>query len=101
MNDGIVNYSFSAEKNAHLKLTRDISFEEIVVALNNNKVLDIVDYHNQKKYPHQKIYYVEVKEYVYMVPFVRQENNRIFLKTIFASREATKNFFGKGEQNEN
>jgi len=38
-------------------------------------------------YPRQKIYVVEALDYVYLVPFIHNEND-IFLKTIIPSRKA-------------
>lgn len=51
-------------------------------------------------YPGQKIYYVIIDNYIYLVPHV-VEKNYIFLKTIFPSRKATQLFLeSKEKQNE-
>jgi hypothetical protein len=84
-------YNFSPEKNAWLIEVRGISFEEIIAALEAQKVLDIVEHPNSTKYAHQKMYIVELRDYVYLVPFVK-ESNKIFLKTAFPSRKATKQY---------
>ena len=54
-------------------------------------MLVILKHTNQKRYPGQKIYVVEINNYVYLVPFIETENE-IFLKTIIPSRKATKNY---------
>jgi hypothetical protein len=54
-------------------------------------LLGVVPHPNVQKYPDQKIMYVRVDDYVYLVPYVEQEN-RNFLKTIIPSRRATKEF---------
>lgn len=82
-------FSFSPEKNAKLIELRGISFEEIISVIENDEILDILDHPNKEKYPHQKIYVIELHGYAYLVPFVEDGNN-VFLKTAFPNREATK-----------
>ena len=82
-------YSWSPEKNQKLILERGISFEEIVLNIELGHEIEIYDHPNQEKYPGQKISAVIVEDYVYLVPFVENEDG-IFLKTIIPSRKATK-----------
>jgi uncharacterized DUF497 family protein len=89
-------YAWDEEKNNLLKETRNISFEEIVLSLSNNKLLEIVEHPNKQKYPNQKMFIVEVRDYAYIVPFVEDEE-KYFLKTIYPSREATEKYFNKEE----
>lgn len=70
---------------------RDISFEEVVIALDEENVLHRGDHPNQDKHPGQKIVIVEIKEYAYIVPFV-EDDQKIFFKTIIPSRKATKKY---------
>jgi hypothetical protein len=86
-----VEYEFSAEKNTKLKEQRGISFEEIIYYIGSGHLLDTVRHHNKEKYTNQQFYVVDVDGYVYLVPFIRQ-NNKIFLKTIFPSRKHTKQY---------
>ncbi len=74
-----------------LKEQRNISFDEIVMAIANNQLLDTVKHPNKEKYLNQKIFIVEVKNYVYIVPFV-ESSKSYFLKTIYPSRKATREF---------
>lgn len=69
-------------KNVRLKLTRGISFEEIIHA----KLLDIIDHPSRND---QLILICEHKGYAWIVPFVLDENG-IFLKTIYPSRKYKK-----------
>ena len=46
------------------------------------------------KFGHQKQFLVEANDYIYIVPFV-EEDNRIFLKTIIPSRKMTKRYLSK------
>lgn len=89
-------YAWDEDKNKLLKETRNISFEEIVLSLSNNKLLDIVEHTDNQKYPNQKMLIVEVRDYAFIVPFVEDEE-KYFLKTIYPSREATKRYLNKEE----
>lgn len=86
-----LEYEYSAEKNIKLKEERNISFEEIIYYINNGHLLDTIEHPNRTKYEGQLFYLVDVDGYVYLVPFV-QEENRIFLKTIFPNRKHTKKY---------
>jgi RNA binding exosome subunit len=85
-------YTFSPEKNLKLIQERNISFEEIIVAIENDQILDVLEHPNPKKYGNQKLYVIFAKDYVYLVPFVISENGDIFLKTIIPSRKAKQKY---------
>lgn len=87
-------FEWNEDKNELLKKIRNISFEEIVVAIQNGGLLDRLKHHNAEKYPNQFIFYVKYENYVYSVPFV-EDNNKIFLKTIYPDREKTKLYLGE------
>ena len=84
---------YSLEKNEILKSQRDISFEDIILALENGYLLDDMEHPNKGKYPNQNIFIilVEIKNYVYLVPYV-EDNKTIFLKTIIPSRKMNKKY---------
>ena len=84
-------HSWNNDKNEKLKKERNISFEDVIYYIENEKLHAILKHKNQKRYPGQKIYVVEINNYVYLVPFVETENE-IFLKTIIPSRKATKKY---------
>lgn len=65
--------------------------------LDEDYLIDVVEHLNKEKYPNQQFYVVDVDGYVYLVQFVR-EGNRIFLKTIYPSRKATKEYLNKKER---
>lgn len=88
-------FEFSAEKNQQLIKERGISFEEIIVAVEEGKLLDILEHHNKDRYSRQKIYVIEINTYVYLVPYVKKDDHTIFLKTIFPSRKLTKIYLGQ------
>ena len=84
-------YDWNIEKNSELKKNRNISFEIIVVQIENGKILDILEHPNKEKYDNQQIYVIEFNNYAYLVPSV-QDGEKIFLKTIIPSRKATKKY---------
>ena len=88
--------SYGKEKNELLKQSRGIGFEEIISAIDAGKVLDVYDHPDQVNYCGQKIYVVEALDYVYLIPFIRNDEG-LFLKTIIPSRKAKKMY--KGENN--
>ncbi len=83
------SYKWNVYKNKLQKETRNISFEEIVLAISQNKIIDIYDHPNQEKYPGQKIFEIEFNDYIYLIPYIETENE-YYLKTIIPSRKATK-----------
>ena len=84
-------YSWNNNKNEKLKKERGISFEDVIYYIENKKLCAILKHKNQKKYPNQKIYVVEINNYAYLVPFIANERE-VFLKTIIPSIKATKKY---------
>ena len=79
------------KKNHKLKKERNVSFEEVIVALESKKLLDILEHKNKKKYKNQKIFVVEIDNYAYYVPF-EEKKDTVILKTIFPNEKATKKY---------
>ncbi len=75
-------------KNIRLKLTRGVSFNEIIHA----KFLAFTNHPNRND---QRILICEYKSYLWVVPFVN-EGKGIFLKTIYPSRKIKK-LYEKGK----
>jgi len=90
----IYEFEFDPAKNQKLKQERKISFEEIILLINEGFLMNVVEHPNKDKYPNQQFYVVDVDGYVYLVPFVR-EGKKVFLKTIYPSRKATKEYLKK------
>ena len=86
-------WDWDEEKNSWLKSERGICFEDIVLAVHEGKILDIIKHPNQEKYPDQYLYIIEIFNYVYIAPYIR-EKNTIFLKTIIPSRKMKKLYKG-------
>lgn len=89
-------YDWSEAKNSKLKTERLISFEDILTAIDDGRLLEAIEHPNQVKYKKQKMYAIEIGDYVYLVPYV-EDDEKIFLKTIIPSRKATKKYL-RGEE---
>jgi uncharacterized DUF497 family protein len=87
----MLQFKYNQAKNNKLLADRGIGFEEIIQAIDDGNLLAITDHHN-KKYKNQKILYVRMLDQVYVVPFVQENENTVFLKTLFPSRKARKIF---------
>ncbi len=92
-------FRWNHEKNEQLKVERGISFEEIVLSIEAEGLLDILEHPNRGKYPNQLMFVVVFYGYVYLVPFV-EEADYYFLKTVIPSRKATRDYIGRGGANE-
>jgi uncharacterized DUF497 family protein len=92
-NVGMTVFAWNSEKNEQLKTERGVSFEEIVFHIEMGDVLLIEEHPNQERYPGQRVFSVQIEDYVYVVPHVVSEAE-IFLKTIIPSRKATKRLKG-------
>ena len=90
-------FDWDEEKNQNLKEERSISFADIQIAFEEDRVLDVIDHPNKTKYANQQMLIVEIEDYVYLVPFVEDED-KYFLKTIFPSRKMTKKYLRKEEK---
>ena len=84
-------YRWDASKNDKLIRERAVSFEEVLLAIEQGRLLDVVENPNQERYGGQKIFVVEIRQYAYLVPFIEQ-GDEIFLKTIIPSRKLTKQY---------
>jgi hypothetical protein len=79
-------YEWNEEKNKLLKVTRNVSFEDVILSLENGQLLDVIPHFNQEKYPNQKLFILIILEYTYYVPFVEDEE-KVFLKNVIPSRK--------------
>jgi uncharacterized DUF497 family protein len=84
-----MRYEWDPQKNEWLKSKRNVSFETIVFHLARGDVWKLADHPDQDNHHGQKVYFVIVDEYIYLVPHVL-EKDYVFLKTIIPSRKATR-----------
>jgi hypothetical protein len=88
-------FSWNQDKNELLKAERQVSFEDVVLCIEMGFLLDILEHPKQEKYKGQRIFVVNIDDYIYLVPFI-ENDNEVFLKTIIPSRKATKKYL-KGD----
>jgi hypothetical protein len=92
-------FRWNHDKNEALKIERSVSFEEIVLALEADGLLDQLRHPNPDKYPNQSVLVVALDAYVYLVPFV-EESDYFFLKTVIPSRKATRDYLLRNSPDE-
>jgi uncharacterized DUF497 family protein len=92
-------FDWDDAKNAKLRKERGIGFEDVVFHIGRGDLLDLLDHANSDRYAGQRIFVVRRDEYVYLVPFVEDEQT-VFLKTIIPSRKATKEYLGEESDDE-
>ena len=93
------HFDWDDAKNAKLWAERGIGFEDIVFHVERGDLLDILEHPNRDRYAGQRIFVVRRDDYVYLVPFVEDEQI-VFLKTIIPSRKATKQYLGEESDDE-
>ena len=91
-------FRWNPEKNDALKAERGVSFEAITIAIESGGLLDILEHPNKAKYPNQRVLVVTLDNYVYLVPFVGEDED-YFLKTIIPSRKAARIYLNQGDPN--
>lgn len=87
-------FNWNADKNRQLISERGVSFEDVLFYIQQGRLLDDLSNPNQNRYPHQRVFIVEIDSYAYLVPYIETEEE-IFLKTIIPSRKATKQYIGE------
>jgi uncharacterized DUF497 family protein len=91
-----MRFDWDPEKNESIKRERGVSFEEIALLLGSGVLWRVSDHWNQEKYPGQRVFFVPVDGYIYLVPYVL-DGDTIFLKTAIPSRKATREFRSERE----
>ena len=92
-------FRWDPAKNERLKSGRGISFEEIVLAVEDGGLKDILVHPNQRRYPGQIVFVVAYREYVFLVPSIEEEEH-YFLKTVIPSRKATRDYLDMDDSDE-
>ena len=81
--------TWDERKNAFLKKSRGLAFEDILEALARDGPLWIREHPRKEKYPSQRLLAVLIDGYVFIVPY-EVTHDEIIFKTIYPSRRATK-----------
>lgn len=88
--------NWNSTKNQQLVAERGISFEDVVFYMQHGGLLDDVEHPNREKYSHQRVFVINIDDYVHLVPYV-ENKKEIFLKTVIPSRKATRSYLGEDE----
>lgn len=89
-------FNWNDDKNQALKRERNISFERIVIAIEEGKLIDVLEHPNKVQYANQWILIVEIESYAMCVPCVINDEE-YFLKTIFPSRKYTQRYLQESQ----
>ena len=92
-----MSFFWNEEKNNILKEERKISFERIVVAIEEGHLLDVLEHSDKEKYGNQLILIVDIDGYAVCVPCVLEKDGDFFLKTLYPSRKYTKDYKLRGK----
>lgn len=93
----MLQVAFSEKKNILLEQVRGVNFEDVLEAIAKGDLIDDIE-HPSKKYPHQRIFVVRIKNYVYAVPYVEDTKKCLYLKTVYPSRILTKSYTEKHDK---
>jgi uncharacterized DUF497 family protein len=85
--------NWNDDKNTSLKKERNISFDEVAEKILIGEIFDDILHPNKEKYSNQRIFVIEIRKYIYLVPYI-ENTEEIFLKTIYPSRKFTNIYLG-------
>lgn len=85
------------EKDRWLKKTRGISFQEIADCILSGDYIDILENPSRAR---QELFVLRIKNYIWAVPFMVEEDESIFLKTAYPSRKFFKRYGGSYEKDD-
>jgi uncharacterized DUF497 family protein len=83
--------TWDPDKNQQLQRERDVSFDDVLLALMTDQVLADIPHPRPERYPGQRLLIVRIDNEAYVVPYVTSEES-FFLKTIFPSRKARREY---------
>jgi len=85
-----MRFLWEEKKNELLKKNRKISFEQVVLSIENRQIVDVIEHPNQEKYKGQIFILIDINNYIYVVPAIFSDSNEeCHLKTIYPSRKYT------------
>jgi uncharacterized DUF497 family protein len=93
-----MRFVWDEDKNKVLKQQRNISFEQIILSIENKQIVDVIEHPNKEKYKGQIYIMVNYDEYIYVVPAaISNSGEKCHLKTIYPSRKYTKKYIRSSE----
>lgn len=89
-----MNITWNEDKNNELGKFRDLNFEMVLAAIDDDRILADEQHSNLQDYGHQRILILDIDGYAVIVPYVINDNE-IFLKTMFRDRKMQRRYYGK------
>lgn len=85
-------FEFSEKKDLWLRQHRNVSFQEVIEAINRGDIITVIDTPDQAKHPNQRMYILDINGYRHAVPFDidKSDPDKILLRTIYKSRKLQK-----------
>ena len=82
-----MDFLWDEAKNEWLKRDRFISFEEIAAMIQEGDYIDVIE--NPAR-PGQQCALLRIRSYIWVIPYVIDEQDRVVLKTAYPSRKYTR-----------
>jgi hypothetical protein len=83
--------AWNEDKNVWLRKERALSFEAVIAAIEDGRILADIAHRNEEKFSHQRVLVVDIDGYACAVPYI-SDGKTTFLKTIYRSRALQKKF---------
>jgi hypothetical protein len=84
-----MRFLWEEKKNELLKKSLKISFEQVVLSIENRQIVDVIEHPNQEK-KGQIFILIDINNYIYVVSAIFSDSNEeCHLKTIYPSRKYT------------
>ena len=88
-----LRWNIEKERRLQSDNTRNsVTFADCTVAINDGRVVDVLSHPTLS---HQRLAVLNIEDYIYIVPFVVEDDGTWFLKTVFPSRKHTAIYLGK------
>lgn len=85
---------WNAEKDLWLQEHRGVSFQDIATCMLSDNLIDMIENPSRGG---QQAFVIRFHEYIWVVPFVLENDDSIFLKTAYPSRKMNTRFGGPNE----
>jgi hypothetical protein len=85
---------WNAEKDLWLQEHRGVSFQDIAACILSDNLVDMIENPSRGG---QEAFVIRFRKYIWVVPFVVEDDESIFLKTAYPSRKMNARFGGPDE----
>ena len=85
---------WNPEKDLWLQAHRGVSFRDIATCILSDDLIDMIENPSRGG---QEAFVIRLRDYIWVVPFVLEKDDSIFLKTAYPSRKMNARFGGPRE----